>query len=34
MIVDYDPDALVIVPGVIAPLKMPIRALLPVPYRR
>jgi cytidine deaminase len=34
MIVDYDPDALVIVPGVIAPLKMPIRALLPMPYRR
>ena len=34
MILDYDPDARVIVPGVIAPLKMPIRALLPLPYRR
>lgn len=34
MILDYDPDARVIVPGVIAPIKMPIRALLPLPYRR
>lgn len=34
LIVDYDPDALVIVPGPLAPLKMPARALLPLPYRR
>ena len=34
LIVDYDPDALVIVPGPLAPLKLPARALLPLPYRR
>ena len=31
MIFDYAPDAFVIVPG---PAKLPVRALLPVPYRR
>jgi cytidine deaminase len=31
MITDYAPDALVIVPGMF---KLPIRALLPLPYRR
>jgi cytidine deaminase len=31
LITDYAPDAFVIVPG---PLKLPVRALLPVPYRR
>jgi hypothetical protein len=31
---DYDPDALVIMPGPQGPLKLPIRALLPWPYRR
>jgi cytidine deaminase len=31
MILDYSPDALVILPG---KLKRPIRELLPVPYRR
>ena len=31
MIVDYAPDALVILPGA---MKLPIRTLLPVPYRR
>lgn len=34
LIVDYDPDTLVIVPGPLAPLKLPARALLPLPYRR
>jgi cytidine deaminase len=34
MIVDYDLDAMVIVPGPLAPLKLPARALLPLPYRR
>jgi cytidine deaminase len=34
MILDYDPDARVIVPGILAPIKMPIRSLLPLPYRR
>lgn len=34
MIVDYAPDALVIVPGPQGALKLPIRALLPLPYRR
>ena len=34
MIMDYAPDALVIMPGATAPLKLPIRALLPQPYRR
>ena len=31
MITDYAPDAFIIVPG---PLKLPVRALLPLPYRR
>ena len=31
MISDYAPDAFIIVPG---PLKLPVRTLLPVPYRR
>jgi cytidine deaminase len=34
MIMDYAPDALVIMPGPTGPLKLPIRVLLPVPYRR
>lgn len=34
LIVDYDAQALVIVPGPLAPLKLPARALLPLPYRR
>ena len=34
LIADYDADALVIVPGPLAPLKLPARALLPLPYRR
>jgi hypothetical protein len=37
MITDYAPDALVIVPGLLAPaqpVKLPIRALLPRPYQR
>jgi cytidine deaminase len=34
LIVDHDPEALVIVPGSLAPLKLPVRALLPLPYRR
>jgi hypothetical protein len=34
MMVDYAPDALVIVPGADGLLKLPARALLPLPYRR
>jgi cytidine deaminase len=34
MIVDYAPEAWVIVPSLTVPLKLPIRALLPLPYRR
>jgi cytidine deaminase len=34
MMVDYAPDALVIVPGGDGLLKLPARALLPLPYRR
>ena len=34
MVVDYDPAAYVIVPGRSGPLKLPARALLPLPYRR
>jgi hypothetical protein len=34
MVVDYDPDALVIIPGASGPVKLPARALLPLPYRR
>lgn len=34
MVVDYDPEAWVIVPGPLGPRKLPARALLPLPYRR
>jgi cytidine deaminase len=34
MIMDYSPDALVIVPGPAGVVKLPARALLPLPYRR
>ena len=34
MILDYAPEALVIVPGPAGLVKLPVRALLPVPYRR
>jgi cytidine deaminase len=34
MVVDYDPEAYVIVPGPLGPEKLPARALLPLPYRR
>jgi cytidine deaminase len=34
LIVDYDAEAMVIVPGPLAPIKIPVRALLPLPYRR
>jgi cytidine deaminase len=34
MLADHAPGALVIVPGPAAPGKMPVRALLPLPYRR
>ncbi len=34
LVVDYDPAAMVIVPGPAGPLKLPARALLPLPYRR
>jgi cytidine deaminase len=34
LIMDHDPDALVIVPGPLAPIKLPVRLLLPLPYRR
>jgi cytidine deaminase len=34
MILDYDPEARVILPGLLAPIKLPVRALLPSPYRR
>jgi cytidine deaminase len=34
MVVDYDPAAMVIVPGPAGPLKLPARTLLPLPYRR
>jgi cytidine deaminase len=34
MVVDFAPEALVIVPGVDGPIKLPVRALLPLPYRR
>ena len=30
----FRPNALVILPGPLAPLKLPARALLPLPYRR
>lgn len=34
MFMDFDPAALVIVPGLTGLLKLPVRALLPLPYRR
>ena len=34
MVVDYAPEALVIMPLPAGPLKLPARALLPFPYRR
>ncbi len=34
LITDYAPDALVIVPGPVGLVKLPVRALLIVPYRR
>jgi cytidine deaminase len=34
LITDYAPEALVIVPGPVGPMKLPVRALLRVPYRR
>ena len=34
MLMDFDPDALVIVPGLTGLLKLPVRAMLPLPYRR
>jgi cytidine deaminase len=34
MIIDFAPEAWVIVPGAAGPIKLPVRALLPLPYRR
>lgn len=34
LLLDYAPDALVIVPGPHGPVKRPLRAMLPLPYRR
>src|ERR1700712_78732 len=34
MILDYDAEARVILPGLLAPIKLPVRTLLPSPYRR
>jgi cytidine deaminase len=34
MVMDYAPDAWVIVPGAAGPFKLPARTLLPLPYRR
>jgi cytidine deaminase len=34
MITDYARDAWIIVPGAVGPVKLPARALLPLPYRR
>ena len=34
MVVDYAPDAMVIVPAAAGPQKWPARSLLPMPYRR
>jgi cytidine deaminase len=34
MLADHAPDAMVIVPGLVAPVKVAVRALLPLPYRR
>ena len=34
LIVDYSPEAMVIVPGPSGPIKLPVRVLLPLPYQR
>ena len=34
LLLDYAPEALVIVPGPHGPVKRPLRAMLPLPYRR
>ena len=34
LLMDYAPDAMVIVPGPAGPEKRPARAMLPLPYRR
>ena len=34
MFMDFDPEALVIVPGLTGLMKLPVRMLLPLPYRR
>ena len=34
MFADFDPEALVVVPGLAGLMKLPIRTLLPLPYRR
>ncbi len=34
MFCDFEPEALVIVPGLTGLMKLPIRSLLPLPYRR
>jgi cytidine deaminase len=34
MLVDFDPDAEVIVPGPAGLMRVPVRALLPLPYQR
>lgn len=34
MFYDFDPEGLVIVPGLTGLMKLPVRAMLPLPYRR
>jgi cytidine deaminase len=34
LLFDYAPDAVVIVPGLAGPVRVPLRELLPLPYRR
>jgi cytidine deaminase len=34
LVVDYAPEAFIIIPGADGPLKLPARTLLPLPYRR
>ena len=34
LILDHAPNAYVILPGLLSPIKFPIQALLPIPYRR
>ena len=34
MLTDYAPNAIIIVPGPAGPMKLPVRSLLPAPYRR